>query len=146
MRMFGYTTCVTMAKLASGATKPRCDPESDREYRQRLSDVAYRVTRHGETEPAFSGEYVSMAEEGFYKCVCCEVALFSSGDKMACKHGWPSFRAGSVEHLAHISITKLRTEVRCKICDAHLGHVSKDSQSTSGQRYCINSCALTFTR
>lgn len=122
-------------------------PES--EWRERLSPEAFAVTRQAATEPPFTSPYLENHEDGSYRCICCGTELFSSGAKFESGTGWPSFTEPAdleqVELRKDRSVGMVRTEVVCRNCDAHLGHVFDDGPGPAGKRYCINGSALDFS-
>lgn len=121
---------------------------SDDEWRSRLTPEQYQVLRHAATERPFTGEFLNLDAQGTYTCAGCGAELFSSGAKFDSHCGWPSFYdqlelANVVTRPDH-SHGMNRTEVLCKNCGGHLGHVFEDGPNPTGLRYCINSLALGF--
>src|SRR5919107_1038846 len=121
--------------------------KSDDEWRQELTPEQYQVLRLAGTEPPFTGKYYDCHDDGIYRCAACGAELFSSDTKFESGSGWPSFtepRVGeAVEVREDRSHGMVRTEVVCKRCGGHLGHVFDDGpRDRGGLRYCINSCAL----
>ena len=118
------------------------------EWKQSLTPAPFQVARCGGTERAFTGAYWNNKATGMYHCVCCGAPLFSSKTKFDSGTGWPSFWDGvsseaitTKEDLTH---GRVRTEINCAKCNAHLGHVFPDGPAPTGQRYCVNSASLDF--
>jgi len=134
-----------MIKIMSGDFK-----KTEEELRKELPEQIYNVAREKGTEAPFSGEFVNHHEKGMYFCRVCGTRLFSSGAKFDSGTGWPSFDESI--NVENIELKKdeggggLRTEVVCKNCGSHLGHVFDDGPTKSGKRFCINSVCLGFER
>jgi peptide-methionine (R)-S-oxide reductase len=122
--------------------------KTEEEWRQELSPEQYEVLRRSGTERPFSGKYVHNHDDGTYRCAGCGAVLFSSGTKFDSGSGWPSFYKPedeeNVERRTDSSHGMTRTEVLCKKCGGHLGHVFDDGPNPTGLRYCINSLSLDF--
>jgi peptide-methionine (R)-S-oxide reductase len=138
-----------------GSGRPQGEVEVEKiektepEWRRQLSSEAFEVTRKHGTEQAFSGKLNKHYEDGIYRCAGCGTALFDSTTKFDSGTGWPSFYAPiakkNVAGKMDATFGMVRVESRCARCDAHLGHVFDDGPQPTGQRYCMNSVALTFS-
>ena len=118
----------------------------DERWRDKLTPEEFHVCREKGTERAFTGEYWDCKEEGVYRCRCCGEPLFLSGTKYDSGSGWPSFYQPASDEVIleekDRSHGMVRTEVRCKACGSHLGHVFDDGPAPTGLRYCINSASI----
>jgi len=121
---------------------------SNSEWHNQLSPQQYYVTRQQGTDVAFSGTYYQIHQEGLFRCICCDTAVFSSDTKFDSGTGWPSFWAPIAEEnvrtRSDFSLLMKRTEVHCTRCDAHLGHLFNDGPEPTNLRYCMNESSLRF--
>jgi peptide-methionine (R)-S-oxide reductase len=117
--------------------------------KKHLSQDQFEVTQNCGTEPPFSGELLYEKRDGIYSCVVCDFALFESEKKYESGTGWPSFYDALEDTIStkeDNSYGMKRIEINCKKCDSHLGHIFPDGPKPTGQRYCVNSLSLTFSK
>ena len=124
--------------------------KTDDEWKKELTPEQYDVCRNKDTERPFTGIYWDCKDEGIYKCSCCGLELFESDTKFDSGTGWPSFfkpvNSNNIEYVKDNAYGMLRTEVNCKQCGAHLGHVFDDGPQPNNRRYCINSISLSLDK
>jgi len=122
--------------------------KTEAEWQKQLDDLTFYVTRRAGTERPFTGKLLFEKRIGTFHCICCDLPLFKSDAKFESGCGWPAFfeplEGAHLEEIMDSSHGMIRTEVRCKQCDAHLGHVFPDGPPPTGIRYCINSVCLRF--
>ena len=123
---------------------------SEDEWKKKLTKGQYKILRKKGTERPFTGKYLNNHEKGIYKCAACGATLFSSDTKFDSGTGWPSFsdvaNNENIELKEDRSLGMIRTEVLCKKCGGHLGHLFMDGPSPTNCRYCINSISLDFEK
>ena len=136
-------------KKTGTVTVPRVI-KTDDEWKRQLSSTSYWVTRHADTERPFTGATWNEHGHGIFRCICCDLALFSSETKFESGTGWPSFwqpiAEENVVKTVDGSLMEVRTAVSCRLCDAHLGHVFDDGPPPTGLRYCMNSASMRFVK
>jgi len=136
-------------KKTGTVTVPRVI-KTDADWKHQLSTDAYWITRHADTERPFTGDLLDVHDHGVFRCICCDLALFSSDAKFESGTGWPSFwqpiAPENVVETVDGSLMVVRTAVRCRLCDAHLGHVFDDGPAPTGMRFCMNSAAMRFVK
>ncbi len=124
--------------------------KTDEEWHRQLSPISFEVTRQSGTERPYTGSTWDLHDHGIFRCICCDLALFSSETKFESGTGWPSFwqpiARENVNQADDDSLGILRTEVSCALCNAHLGHVFDDGPKPTGLRYCMNSAAMRFVK
>lgn len=122
--------------------------KTEKQWKEELSPEQYHVLRKKGTERAFTGKYWDNHDDGIYRCAACGAELFAADTKFESGTGWPSFTSPAVAEAVELhkdrTLGMLRTEVTCKRCGGHLGHVFPDGPGPTGQRYCINSVSLDF--
>jgi peptide-methionine (R)-S-oxide reductase len=121
-------------------------PQTEQEWKEKLTPDQYQVLREGATERAFTGKYWDSKANGVYRCAGCGEKLFSSDTKYESHSGWPSFfkplEEGLIDEEDDRSYGMVRTEIKCANCGGHLGHVFNDGPRPTGLRYCVNSASL----
>ena len=136
-------------KKVGKVTIPRV-VKTEAEWQSQLAPVSFAVTRKSGTERAYTGATWDEHSKGIFRCICCDLALFSSETKFDSGTGWPSFWAPiareNVSDAKDESLGMLRSAVSCTLCDAHLGHVFDDGPRPTGLRYCMNSAAMVFKK
>jgi peptide-methionine (R)-S-oxide reductase len=150
MRLHRSSVSHTSPSTSTPTSTPASVVKTDEQWRHDLTAAQYSVLRRSGTERPFSGEYVHCHDDGTYRCAACGAALFDAGTKFESGTGWPSFTdpvdADVVTLVKDRTLFMVRTEVRCRACNSHLGHVFDDGPGRSGARYCMNSVSLQLDR
>jgi len=124
--------------------------KTEEEWRKQLPAGVFEITRHADTELAYTGKYWNLHDKGIYRCICCDNALFNSATKFESGTGWPSFwepiAKENVREIRDSTLGMERVAVACTECEAHLGHVFDDGPRPTGLRYCMNSASLRFVK
>ena len=124
--------------------------KTEEEWRKQLPSGVFEITRHADTELAYTGKYWNLHDKGIYRCICCDNALFNSATKFESGTGWPSFwepiAKENVREIRDSTLGMERVAVACTECEAHLGHVFDDGPRPTGLRYCMNSASLRFVK
>lgn len=132
----------------TGVVRVRSIVKTDAEWKRSLAVDQYMVTRRGDTEFAYAGEFWNFYGDGIYRCACCGTALFDSRTKFESGTGWPSFTDAiapeNIRERPDVSFGVRRTAVACSRCGGHLGHVFEDGPPPGGRRFCMNSVAMRF--
>ena len=151
--ILAFLNCFTYAqqqKEKYKSTKESTMKKTDKEWKEILTQEEYYVLREKGTDRPGNGGYTQHFEKGTYECAACGTQLFESGSKYESHCGWPSFDdaiEGTVEFTKDSSVGMIRTEITCKACDGHLGHVFDDGpRETTGQRYCVNTTSIKFVK
>jgi len=136
-----------MVEWCSDRERPKV-VKTDEEWRKQLTPEQYKITRQHGTERAFSSPDFDTSVPGVFRCVCCGNPLYASTSKFNSGTGWPSFyqpiNNDAIYEVPDFSYGMVRTEIRCRVCDAHLGHVFPDGPQPTGLRYCMNGFALKY--
>lgn len=146
--------CTTIAQEKKVPTKKQTKTstmaKTEKEWKEILTPEEYRILREKGTDRPGNGGYTKHFEKGTYVCAACDTQLFVSGSKYESHCGWPSFDDaidGTVEFTKDTTLGMVRTEITCKACDGHLGHIFDDGpKETTGKRYCVNTTSIKFVK